>query len=890
MKNRIYILTLSCLVVFNFGLHPHAAAGSGDPATEGTECQLLLDLKSSLSPLTQFLKHVKKGHSRGTLVTREQAIFNTAAFITKKKVIPDRLVIPQILGAAYKAQFANLSTADQRTIRDELVKLAIDKHTPTLPTLLDKLSTAIVKHFAEHFTLPSFKKLAELIQTTDERAARLLFARTNINEAYNHLLKIAMQTHSAEFDKIRNQFLSIYQKRAREFGRTLSISEFYHGIVERWPEVEPSFTQDHLAYLMNEPMPSNKKPPSPYIRLFESSQHVYKRAHARSPKSFDQVLNKYEINKESHEKIMQLLKQKSRVFITAAAPGVEVHEEAMANLIKMAESMDGFIIVYAEAGRPGNIDPFLINHPLIHIIHDTIELTPWLKLNTLPVHFKRVDPRSPLRAPGRGGPREQMQIVGHPQMSDETTPTIDNHLFPRRLLTTGAITKPWYASKFTIGGVTDDQARDVHVIGALLLEKDRNDSGVDGLGTPGTYHAFQLEWSWHSHSFTDRGVRYRVRSDDKISRFKPIPKEEFEAQRAAFVPTVKDDNEAHVKLLEYYLQQPQIKTHVRPEYIIPGDKHIGGEDHFTFTQAEADAIRKYRPKRFVAHDLADNKSISHWDTQDIVIMAKKAIAGELDLSAELDKVVAYTNQILLSDPEIVFVVVESNHNNWLNRLLNEIQKLSQPINDPLVYEMMHAKLNLGIDPLEYYMKHRSDAVLSNPMRKSREGYVARLIDPVRVQFLPKGASLKFGPIDYSLEQGEHGHNSGGFKGGGISLHSSAGRSYTGINYGHTHNPGRNGRAGNAGASISPRQSYALGGASSAGMAFILAYDDGTFQVNQFNPHSNTYELGDGVPMSADEFFYVDAQSGQAWPRQIENEEKEKNVQTLDQFRRVRQEE
>ncbi|MCB0392172.1 MAG: hypothetical protein KDD58_12850, partial [Bdellovibrionales bacterium] len=649
---------------------------------------------------------------------------------------------------------------------------------------------------------------------------------------------------------------------------------------------ENHFSENHLAYLLGEDLPiKGHRIQKPYIQLFESLEGLYLQARQQKPASFDKVWDTYTINEQSHEVIVEKLKQNDRVIITAAAPGVEVHEEAFVTLTKIAEDLNTFIILFAEAGQPMLLDPLLVNHPLVHIIHDSIEVSPWLKINTLPLPFKRQDSNSPLRLPGRGGQRGQTHIIGSPQLRDELIPTNDNHLFPHRIVTSGAISKAWYSGKRPISGVTDDGARDVHVIGAVMLEKDRDDSGLDGLGTPNTWHLRQLEWSEHSRSFLDNDVRYSLRSEHKVKRFKPVPKNENKKRLVEEnIDERLDDTEKHNQLIKAYQQKTLTKNQVRPEYMVFGDEHIGGEDHFAFFQNKIEAILKYKPKRIVLHDLFDGKSINHWESQNMLIMAKKAANNELNLKAELDKVVAYVNQLLKFDEELSIIIVESNHNNWLTRLLREAEKLSQPINDPLVYELIHSALNMEIDPLEYYMTKRADKILADPDRKFREGYISKLIDDTRVQFLPKGTSLKVGPIDFSIEIGEHGHNGGGFRGAGITLRTTAGRSYTGIAYGHTHSPGRNGRAGNAGASISPRQDYALAGASATGMAFINVYDDGIFQVYNFNPHSQTYELGDGTPLPAKEFFY--SIDGETWPRVIENEEKGKGLDTLDQWRGV----
>ena len=882
---------LTLLILASWNVTAITQNGNGS-----SECEVSLNPNQSY--LAQFLKAANKDIKKGQqTVNIKQARFNMAEYILKKGKLPDILKTPSLISraASFKLRFASLSPDEQQKVRQELIRSALQNYKGAREALIEKLSATLIKQFSQDYTLPSFSHLAATVDSSALELTRFLYeegissegVEATTKNGYKLLIAEIEKRHADDFEKVKSFFINVYALKARESGRTLNLKQFYNAITLRKPGIENHFTLNHIAYLLGEELPiKSLRIQKPYIRLFDSLENLYRQASQLKPASFDKVLDKYQINAESQQVIVENLQSRKRVIFTAAAPGVEIHEEAFSALVKFAEEKDAFIVVFAEAGQPMRLDPLLVNHPLVHIIHDNIEISPWLKANTLPLHFKRQDPNSPLRLPGRGGHRGQIHIIGHPQLREEYVPTNDNHIFPHRILTTGAITKAWYAAKRPIGGVTDDQARDVHVIGALLLEKDSAESGWDGLGTPNTWHPRHIEWSEHSKSFIDNGFRYTFRKELELTRFKPVPKNEnLKRQQTLGIDEKLDDVGKHQSLFETYSQSELRKISIQPEYMVFGDEHIGGEDHYSFFQEKREAIKKFKPKRIVLHDLFDGKSINHWESQNMLIMAKKAANNELNLKVELDKVVAYVNQLLLLDDELTVIIVESNHNNWLTRLLKEADKLSQPINDPLVYELIHAALNMDIDPLEYYLTKRSEKILSDPDRKFRESHLTSLIDESRVQFLPKGTSLKVGPADFSIEIGEHGHNGGGFRGAGITLRSTAGRSYTGIVYGHTHSPGRFNRSGNAGASISPRQDYAMAGASATGMAFINVYDDGTFQVHTYDPHSQTYELGEGqYPLPAKEFFFVTEY--QSWPRVIEHEEKEKNIDTLDQWRGV----
>lgn len=863
MKKALLVNSFLC---FSFLISSFAWAGKSSDSCETNLTSSASDASAEaptavLDPALEFYTDLAAETKIRPEDLQRQIQLKLRIKITTKKGLLTWLEMVQVMltvKRTYDVKISKYRTAQVNVLRPLILKKALEVD-DVRNALMEKTSAEIVSQFKNTFKRPNLAKVLEKIQTTPKELAYLLniqgdgiYTAEQILE--NMLFKRARETNADDFNRIAQSLKMAYKARASKYRRTLSLEQLYYGVLEKFPNLRDSgFNMNDLSYMVGDGfLPSMIEDgktvqikgavehPLPYeFSLFKGLMDLYHRTRRDSPNQFERVVDLYKLDEAHHQKIIDQFKAHKRMIVTWAAPRVEIDKDLFNSMLEYAKEQDAFIVVVPEAGQAMELDPILLNHPNVFICINTIEFTPWLKLNALPLPGKRIDPLSNLRAPSRGGDRGVVNIVGHPQMRDEILPTADNEFFPHRLISTGSVSKAWYNSKFIIGHVTDQQARDVHMLGFLVVEKDKANSGIDGTGTANTVHTRHVEYIPESKSIIDLGRRYTAKGS----------------------------------------------VDVRPEVMVPGDDHVGHE-HLEFAREKIRIIKKYRPLKYVSHDVFDGTSINHWEAQNPLIMAKKALAGELNLTQELTRVVHFMNAILSADPEIVVVIDDANHNAWLVRLLQEMQKLGQPQNDPMVAELWNAWHNLGMQPLEYFLIERAKKIMNDPDLVRRTNFVPALIDPSRVQFIDAGQSLKVGPQHRMVEIGEHGHHSGGMTKAALSLRMSAGRAYNGIVYGHTHSSGRNFRSANAGASIG-KGSYAIGGPSAVDMGFVFIYGDGSLQLHHYDDKSLSWalEANDNVAPAIN-YEYRNRDLGITYPRVVIQEDQKMNLDTIDQFRSV----
>lgn len=389
--------------------------------------------------------------------------------------------------------------------------------------------------------------------------------------------------------------------------------------------------------------------------LFRSSQELKSVAMRKHPTAFNHVIDTDIFNAERTEKLVEAIKRRRRLVLTTAVAGARVDRQYFEALRNYAKKRDAEIIVYPANMRTNELDPILLDTPGVHVLTNSVELTPWINLNRIKLIAKQINPLMGLE---RIGKRGQSQIVGSPKMHLKTLPTMDNSLYPHRLLTTGAVTEPSYQGRLYIQGRTDEIAAHDHVLGAVILEKTNGGGGVVSLGTAGAFHMRHVEYVPEAGGFMDLG---RLYTRDAVRRGSI-------------------------------------------EALVMGDVHVGSTDQRLMATLR-DQILRLRPKYVVLHDLLNGHSISHHDRQRIVTMAQKAKRGEIDLEEELNHVVAFVNALFSVDKSLKVVVVPSNHDFWLHRWLQDGQFMREPQNTRVGLELAQA-YSRGEDPFRHALLTR----------------------------------------------------------------------------------------------------------------------------------------------------------------------------------------
>lgn len=501
-----------------------------------------------------------------------------------------------------------------------LIALARQQTPQNFQPLQKLLAAAVKEHYKIHLKAP----------TREELAARLNVSETALGVVYElpaDLKAFAESSYPEEFEKLRSRVAKSFTKLSKLNGRFATPAELAQEL-----EVEE-------ATLMASFGPTG---------LFESDEQLKELAEELSPNSFKHIMNTDVFNGERAERLLSAIKTKSRLIVTTAVAGTPVHKEFFASLLQYAKANDAEILVYPANMVTHGLDPILLETPGVHIVTETIELSPWLALNNIKLMAKQINPLMGLE---RLGHVQQSQIVGSPKVHVRTLPG-KSLVSPKKLMSTGAITVAEYSGpndKY-IKQRTSQIAKGDHVVGALVLEKRRGLNDFVDVEGAGHFFARHIEYFAEAQGFSDLG----------------------------------------------YLYTPAGKQRTSIEAAVLGDIHVGMTDE-TLMASLRDQIIRLKPKRIILHDLMDGRSINHHERHHLLGLGSKAQLGMLDLGREIDQVTAFVNSLLALDPSLTIFVVPSNHDAWLHNWLEAGTFMYEPRNTKIGLKLAQYKSD-GKDP------------------------------------------------------------------------------------------------------------------------------------------------------------------------------------------------
>ena len=235
-----------------------------------------------------------------------------------------------------------------------------------------------------------------------------------------------------------------------------------------------------------------------------------------------------------------------------------------------------------------------------------------------------------------------------------------------------------------------------------------------------------------------------------------------------------------------------------PKAMVLGDWHSGETDP-TVAKASLDLSKKLGIKEWIMHDTFNGTSISHHNIGKLLLLGKMAERKQLDLTAELNGLVADFRTILKTVQKIT--IVKSNHDEHLERYLDEGRFMDHPYNIKLSMELASVMLN-GQSPIEYYVK-------KSGINKN-------------IRWLERDESYQIGGVECGA-YGDKGAN--GSRGSAQSLE----KAYGNCVYGHAHTPGILRGAWCVGTSTLPYPDYGTG-PSSWMNTHCLVYTNGMCQL------------------------------------------------------------
>ncbi|MDW8345661.1 MAG: hypothetical protein RML94_01795 [Bacteroidia bacterium] len=237
--------------------------------------------------------------------------------------------------------------------------------------------------------------------------------------------------------------------------------------------------------------------------------------------------------------------------------------------------------------------------------------------------------------------------------------------------------------------------------------------------------------------------------------------------------------------------------------LVLGDWHVGKTNLAVKTETIKFA-KKINAKKLVLHDVFDAYSISHHDTNKMIVKAKKAQNKLLSLEYELDQ---YINDLkFFLQHKFHLIIVKSNHDEHLERYIEEVRFKDDPINFFIAANLVQ------------FLKENK-----NPLKE----YTLKFYPAFKklIKWLNRDESFKFGGV----ELGAHGDK--GANGSFPSLQQLEG-SYGDIIIGHRHTPEIKGRVWVVGTSTDTRPDYG-NGPSSWMNTHCIVYPNGTRQLVNF---------------------------------------------------------
>jgi hypothetical protein len=394
-----------------------------------------------------------------------------------------------------------------------------------------------------------------------------------------------------------------------------------------------------------------------------------------------------------------------RFVVTTAVNGCEVHPKFLASIKNYCKLNNASLLILVASDPAASRDKAwgTISSKLKDetIVLEDTRLNSNVFLSTIKLSAKHIDPTTGL---GRIGQRNGTFIYASPKQRLKAVP-VSNSSLPHFMMTTGAITVANYNSELYMSQRTAYIAEHDHVLGAVVVEI------VDDK----RYHFRQIQ-SDSRGNFYDLGKKY----------------------------------------------SPTECATVQPEAFVLGDWHAGSTDPAA-KKAWFEISQLTRPKRILLHDAFDGISINHHEKNYKLLKAKRAESNQLSLQNELEILANDIQEIATLTNEVV--VVKSNHDQFLERYLQEAKYVDDPQNHRIALQLALQILD-GNDPLRYAV---SDMLVLDAKTKSKVKWLS-IDNDYRIE---------------GIQCGAHGHlGANGSRGSIEAMETAYGYSVTG----HSHTP------------------------------------------------------------------------------------------------------
>ena len=490
------------------------------------------------------------------------------------------------------------------------------------------------------------------------------------------------------------------------------------------------------------------------------------------------------------------------VLVTSVIPGVDIREGFFSSLVRIAkdkklaiviipsnrdaeflpkvlEKTEGKRTYYMNYKEDKNAETQNVDGSVkelndiegVHVLTNNFDLSQFVEISAIPIYAKNLSPFASLQ---RLHKKNQVTIVGHPQLQAKVLPTDNNQNHPTIFLSSGSISENNYPYNSHHSGRLSEIAKSSHSNGAWIFEIPDKNAGPLERNPEGLFHFYPI----YNHEFNDAG--------DGIS-----------------YGTIGNRGQVY--------RGGMVEAKAELEYIILGDLHIGGTNKKVY--AILDQIVKDHPevKNIVIHDFFDGESINHHEEHKVVKNADN-ISKNLTLKEEYNENVRVLNGLLAKYPDITFHAVVSNHPNWLEQKIQDGKSYIKDLNSEFFTEIRFAVEQLnksipgGVSAIEYLFNYRKAFLaVSQSLPSLQEVYEKEEIfinHPERLHILKPGEALYGGHEQNRVILHAHGHN---FKGKQVGP--SVAHNVNSAVIGHTHAPSITGELVNVGTSTDLTPGY-----------------------------------------------------------------------------------
>jgi hypothetical protein len=347
---------------------------------------------------------------------------------------------------------------------------------------------------------------------------------------------------------------------------------------------------------------------------FRSLTNLTSIARKEIPEAFKNIVDSYVFTKEKHDKLTGIAKSGNRFVITTAVSGASVDINFLRSIKQYCKLNKAHLLIIPCSDPASNngweLDSCLSNE---YIVFNDVALNNNIFINSIELSAKNIKPITGLE---RIGQRDGSFIFASPKQFMEPV-AVGNTKLPHVIMTTGAITKPNYATEKYLSKRTAYIANHDHTMGAVIVETQNDD----------IFYFRQIQADSNG-AFIDIGTMYNGKKVTKVNA----------------------------------------------DAFVTGDRHCG-ETCPVADKVWSEVKDLVKPKYVIEHDIFNGLSINHHTYNRKLTRSK--IVNNIGIDKELQFVADYLNT---EAKKRKIVIVKSNHDEWLNNYLEEGLYIDDPKN------------------------------------------------------------------------------------------------------------------------------------------------------------------------------------------------------------------